>query len=335
MVIPTRSKLVRILELRTYFAQRVLKSLGTIFLALTIDFYLFRILPGDPASMIARDARLTPDQMAILRASFGIDKPLYEQYGIFIANTLKLNLGLSFFYKVPVSDLLFERLANTLYLVGLGTLASMAIGLVLGTIAAWYRGKAPDRIASGSALLFYSMPSFWISMVLIYALAVVIPIFPTGGMINDRLINPSWATASADSLYHLALPLVTYSLVNAGSYALIMRTAVINTLSEDYVVTAKAKGLSDLDVFRKHVLKNAALPTITLIAIQLGWMVLGAIAVESVFNWPGVGLLMYQAIYYRDYPLLQGTFIFFTVFMVLANLIADMLYSFLDPRVRY
>ena len=304
-------------------------------MALTIDFYLFRILPGDPASMIARDPRLDAEQMAILRASFGLDKPLYEQYAIFLTNTFKLNLGLSFFYRVPVSGILFERLTNTLYLVGLGTLTSMAIGLVLGIIAGWYRGKAPDSVAFGSALLFYSMPSFWISMVLIYALAIVIPVFPTGGMINDRLINPSWATASADSLYHLALPLLTYSLVFAGAYALVMRTSVINTLSEDYVVTAKAKGLSDLDVFRKHVLKNAALPSVTLIAMNLGLIVLGAISVETVFNWPGVGLLVYQAIFFRDYPLLQGTFIFFTVFMVLANLIADMLYSFLDPRVRY
>ena len=323
------------MELRTYFVQRVLQGIGTIFVALTIDFYLFRILPGDPAMMIARDPRLNQKQMELLRASFGLDKPVYEQYGIFLINTLKLNLGISFFYRVPVADLLFERLSNTLYLIGLGTVFSMVIGLGLGMIAGWYRGKAPDNIAFGSALLFYSMPSFWISMVLIYALAVVFPIFPTGGMLNDRLINPSWSVASADSLYHLALPLITYSLVFAGAYALVMRTSVINILSEDYVVTARAKGMSDLDVFRRHVLKNAALPSVTLIAMNLGLIVLGAISVETVFNWPGVGLLVYQAIFFRDYPVLQGTFIFFTVFMVLANLIADMLYSFLDPRVRY
>jgi peptide/nickel transport system permease protein len=303
--------------------------------ALTIDFYLFRILPGDPAAMIARDPRLDAQQMEILKASFGLDKPLYIQYGIFIENTFKLNLGISFFYRVPVSSILFERLANTLYLVGLGTLLSMAIGLVLGIIAGWYRGKTPDHVAFGSALLFYSMPSFWISMVLIYALAIVYPIFPTGGMVNDRLITAGWAAATQDSLYHLALPLITYALVFAGAYALIMRTSVINILSEDYVLTAKAKGFSDFDVLKKHVLKNAALPSVTLIAMNIGLMVLGAISVETVFNWPGVGLLVYQAIFFRDYPLLQGTFIFFTIFMVVANLIADMLYSFLDPRVRY
>jgi len=323
------------LELRTYFAQRVLQSLVTIFVALTIDFYLFRILPGDPVSMIARDPRLNAQQMEILRASFGLDKPLYVQYLIFLANTLKLNLGLSFFYRVPVSGILFERLTNTIYLVGLGTLFSMVIGLVLGIIAGWYRGKAPDSIAFGTALFFYSMPSFWISMVLIYALAVTVPIFPTGGMVNDRLVNPTWITTTTDSLYHLALPLITYSLVFAGAYALIMRSSVINILSEDYVVTARAKGLTGFDILRKHVLKNAALPSVTLIAMNIGLVVLGAISVETVFNWPGVGLLVYQAIFFRDYPLLQGTFIFFTVFMVLANLIADMLYSFLDPRVRY
>jgi peptide/nickel transport system permease protein len=307
----------------------------TIFVALTIDFYLFRILPGDPAQMIARDPRLNAQQMEILRASFGLDKPLYVQYGIFLLNTVKLNLGLSFFYRVPVSGILFERLSNTVYLVGLGTLFSMAIGLVLGIIAGWYRGKPPDSVAFGTALLFYSMPSFWISMVLIYALAVFVPIFPTGGMVNDRLVNPTWLMSTTDSLYHLALPLITYSLVFAGAYALIMRTSVINTLSEDYVLTARAKGLSDFDILKKHVLKNAALPSVTLIAMNIGLIVLGAISVETVFNWPGVGLLVYQAIFFRDYPLLQGTFIFFTVFMVVANLIADMLYTSLDPRVRY
>ena len=209
------------------------------------------------------------------------------------------------------------------------------IGLVLGIVAGWFRGKPPDRVAFGTALLFYSMPSFWISMVLIYALAVVLPFFPTGGMINDRLVNPDWLTAFQDRLYHLSLPLLTYSLVFAGAYALIMRSSVISILSEDYVLTARAKGLSGLDILRKHVLKNAALPSVTLIAMNIGLVVLGAISVETVFNWPGVGLLVYQAIFFRDYPLLQGTFIFFTVFMVVANLIADMLYSFLDPRVRY
>lgn len=307
----------------------------TIFVALTIDFYLFRILPGDPAMMIAKDPRLNAQQMEVLRASFGLDKPLYVQYGLFLFNTAKFNLGISFFYRVPVASILLGRLANTLYLIGLGTLLSIVLGLALGIIAGWYRGKSPDSIAFGSALLFYSMPSFWISMVFIYAFALVIPIFPTGGMVNDRLINPPWTTAAVVSLQHLALPLVTYSLIFAGAYALVMRTSIIQILSEDYVITARAKGFSDFDVFRKHVLKNAALPSVTQIAMNLGLIVLGAISVETVFNWPGVGLLVYQAIYFRDYPLLQGTFIFFTILMVLANLIADLLYSFLDPRVRY
>jgi peptide/nickel transport system permease protein len=323
------------LEVKAYLLQRVLQSFVTIFAALSIAFLLFRIIPGDPVAMIARDPRLDASQIAILRASFGLDKPLYQQYLIYLVNTFEGNLGISFFYRVPVASILFERLGNTLYLVGLGTLFSMAIGLVLGIISGWYRGKAPDRIAFGTALFFYSMPSFWISMVLIYALAVVVPIFPTGGMVNDRLINPDWFAAFADSLSHVALPLVTYSLVFAGAYALIMRSSVINILSEDYILTARAKGFDDLAILRKHVLKNAALPSVTLIAMNIGLVVLGAISVETVFNWPGVGLLVYQSVLFRDYPLLQGVFILFSVFMVLANLIADMLYSFLDPRVRY
>jgi len=323
------------LDVKSYFLQRVLQSFVTIFAALSIAFLLFRIIPGDPVAMIARDPRLDASQMAILRASFGLDKPLYQQYLIYLVNTFEGNLGISFFYRVSVASILFERLSNTLLLVGLGTLFSMAIGLVLGIISGWFRGKAPDRIAFGTSLFFYSMPSFWISMVLIYALAVVAPIFPTGGMVNDRLVNANWFTAFADRLSHVALPLITYSLVFAGAYALIMRSSVINILSEDYILTARAKGFNDLDILRRHVLKNAALPSVTLIAMNLGLVVLGAISVETVFNWPGVGLLVYEAVFFRDYPLLQGVFVLFSVLMVAANLIADVLYCFLDPRVRY
>ena len=323
------------MDVKSYFLQRVLQSFVTIFAALSIAFLLFRIIPGDPVAMIARDPRLDASQMAILRASFGLDKPLYQQYLIYLVNTFEGNLGISFFYRVSVASILFERLSNTLLLVGLGTLFSMAIGLVLGIISGWFRGKAPDRIAFGTSLFFYSMPSFWISMVLIYALAVVAPIFPTGGMVNDRLVNANWFTAFADRLSHVALPLITYSLVFAGAYALIMRSSVINILSEDYILTARAKGFNDLDILRRHVLKNAALPSVTLIAMNLGLVVLGAISVETVFNWPGVGLLVYEAVFFRDYPLLQGVFVLFSVLMVAANLIADVLYCFLDPRVRY
>jgi peptide/nickel transport system permease protein len=210
------------------------------------------------------------------------------------------------------------------------------IGLGLGIIAGWFRGKKSDKAAVTFSLLFYSMPSFWLGMLAIYLFAIMIPIFPTGGMIDVRLgASADLFTRLADGLRHLILPLLIFSLGFAGQYALIMRNTLTGVLTEDYILTARAKGLSGYQILKNHALKNAALPSITLVAMNIGFVVLGTIAIETVFNWPGVGRLVFESVFFRDFPILQGTFVFFTIFMILANFISDVLYAILDPRVRY
>ena len=326
------------MELKTYIASRGLQSLATVFAALTIVFLLFRVIPGDPVSLLVRlgSQSLTEEDIMVLRATFGLDRPLHEQYFIYLWNTLRLELGTSFFYKIPVAQLFFQRLVNTLTLVGTGTLLSILIGLSLGLVAGWFRGRKQDHAATAFSLLFYSMPSFWIGMVLIYLLAVTVPLFPTGGMVNIRLAaTADTLTRLTDQLRHLFLPLLTYSLGFAGQYALIMRNTLTGVLAEDYILTARAEGLTGFQILKRHALKNAALPSISLVAMNVGFVVLGTISIETVFNWPGVGRLVFEAIFFRDFPLLQGAFVFFTIFMILANFIADILYAALDPRIRY
>jgi peptide/nickel transport system permease protein len=211
----------------------------------------------------------------------------------------------------------------------------MILGLSIGVIAGWYRRKWPDKLGSTVALMLYSMPSFWIGMILIYLFAVTFQIFPAGGISSLALLGGDPIEVFMANLKHLTLPLITYSLIFAGQYALLLRSSMVNVLSEDYILTAKAKGLRDLQVLRSHAMKNAALPATTIITMNLGAMVLGSISVETVFNWPGIGLLIYSSIGRRDYPMLQGAMIVFIFIMILANFIADLLYAFLDPRIRY
>ncbi len=325
------------MELKAYLLSRALQSIATFFAALTIVFFLFRIVPGDPVALLIRlgAQSLTAEEIEGLRITFGLDRPLYQQYFIYLWNIIRFDFGTSFFYRIPVTELFFNRLVNTLILVGTGTFLSILLGLALGVVAGWFRGKKQDRAAIIFSLLFYSMPSFWIGMVLIYILAINIPIFPTGGMLSARLADADDLTRLADFLRHLMLPLLTYSLGFAGQYALIMRNTLTGVMTEDYILTAKAKGLTDLQILKSHALKNAALPTISIVAINIGWVVLGTISIETVFNWPGVGRLVFESIFYRDFPILQGTFVFFAIFMILANFVADILYAVLDPRVRY
>ena len=306
------------MELREYIVSRGLQTIATFILSIGIIFFLFRIMPGDPVSIVIRlgATGLSEEEINTLRSVFGLDRPLHEQFFIYLWNVATFNLGTSFFYRIPVSELLFSRLINTIVLVGLGTFFSIVIGLALGVIAGWYKGSKVDTAAVSFSLLFYSMPSFWIGMVFIYLFSVIFNIFPTGGILSPRIVDESnTLTRLLDFLHHLSLPLITYSLGFAGQYALVMRNTLVNVLREDYILTAKAKGLTDTQIIRNHALKNASLPSITLIAINIGLIILGTISIETVFSWPGVGRLVYEAILFRDFPVLQGTFIFFTLFI--------------------
>ena len=249
---------------------------------------------------------------------------------IFLRELAHGNLGVSFENSQPVIDNLKTDLANTLPMVLLGTVFSIVLGTLTGVIAAWRRGTAVEHVTVTSALGFYSMPTHWLALMLVILFAGW---FPSGGRVDDFLINPTWFQHVKDVLYHMTLPALTLALVLYGQYTLIVRSAMLETLGEDYILTARAKGLRPWTIVRRHALRNALLPISTLIALSLGYIVAGAILIETVFSWPGIGRAVYRAVLERDYPMLQGAFLVLTLSVVFFNLVADLVYFKLDPRI--
>jgi len=229
-----------------------------------------------------------------------------------------------------VSANLRTAIGNTLPMVLLGTILAIVVGTLTGVVAAWRRGTALESATVTTALGFYSMPTHWLGLMLVILFAGVLP---TGGMTNEFLFNPSWWTHVKDVLSHMVLPSLTLALVLFGEYTLIVRSAMLETLGEDYILTARAKGLRPWTIVRRHALRNAALPIVTLVALSLGYIVAGAILIETVFSWPGIGRAVYDSVLARDYPMLQGAFLVLTVSVVFFNLVADLLYFKLDPRI--
>jgi peptide/nickel transport system permease protein len=315
-------------------ADYVIKRIGfaviTIFVAITINFALFRLAPGSAVTNLARVPHATPQLHEELKRQFGLDKSKGEQYLIYLQQLAHGNLGVSFENQQPVSHNLWVALKNTIPMVFLGTFFSIILGTLTGVIAAWRRGTKVEGLSVSTALAFYSMPTHWLGLMLVILFAGVLP---TGGMSNDFLLDPSFTTHVKDLAEHITLPALTLGLVLYGEYTLIVRSALLETLGEDYVLTARAKGLRPAAILRKHALRNAMLPIATLIALSLGYIVAGAILVETVFSWPGIGRAVYDAVLQRDYPMLQGAFLVLTVSVVFFNLIADLIYFKLDPRI--
>jgi ABC-type dipeptide/oligopeptide/nickel transport system permease component len=313
-----------------YVLKRVAFALVTIFVAVTINFVLFRLAPGTAVSNLSRVPHATQQLRHALAVQFGLDKSKGEQYLIYLKQLVHGNLGISFENQQPVSTNLRVALINTLPMVTLGTLFSIVIGTLTGVIAAWRRGTPTEAATVSSALAFYAMPTQWLGLMLIIIFAGVLP---TGGMTNEFLLNPGFWQHLRDLGSHILLPSLTLGLTLYGEYTLIVRSAMLETLGEDYILTARAKGLKPWTIVRKHALRNAMLPITTLVALSLGYIVAGAILIEIVFSWPGIGRAVYEAVLERDYPMLQGAFLLLTIAVVLCNLIADLLYFKLDPRI--
>ena len=313
-----------------YVIKRVAFALLTVFIAVTINFALFRLAPGSAVTNLARVPHATPETRLALKREFGLDKSKLAQYGIYLKQLARGNLGVSFENSQPVRNNLKTALINTLPMVLLGTIFAILIGTVTGVLAAWRRGTGVEGASVTTALGFYSMPTHWLGLMLVILFTGILP---TGGMSNDFLINPSFWTHLKDLASHITLPALTLGLVLFGEYTLIVRSAMLETLGEDYILTARAKGLKPAAILRKHALRNAMLPIATLVALSLGYIVAGAILVETVFSWPGIGRAVYDAVLARDYPMLQGAFLLLTVSVVFFNLVADLLYFKLDPRI--
>jgi ABC-type dipeptide/oligopeptide/nickel transport system permease component len=298
--------------------------------AVTINFVLFRLAPGSAVSNLSRVPHATTQLRHALEKQFGLDKSKWQQYVIYLKQLAHGNLGVSYENEQPVATNLRTALINTLPMVTLGTVFSIIFGTITGVIAAWRRGTPTESLTVWSALGFYSMPTQWLGLMLIIIFAGVLP---TGGMTNEFLLNPSFWTHLRDLGTHILLPSLTLGLVLYGEYTLIVRSAMLETLGEDYILTARAKGLRPWTVVRKHALRNAMLPIATLVALSLGYIVAGAILIETVFSWPGIGRAVYEAVLQRDYPMLQGAFLLLTISVVVCNLIADLVYFKLDPRI--
>ena len=313
-----------------YVLKRVGFAIVTVFVAVTINFVLFRLAPGSAVTNLSRVPHATQQLRHALEVQFGLDKSKWQQYVIYLKQLAHGNLGVSYANEQPVSTNLRIALINTLPMVTLGTVFAIVFGTFTGVIAAWRRGTKTEGLTVGSALGFYAMPTHWLGLMLIIIFAGVLP---TGNMTNEFLLDPSFWTHVKDLASHILLPSLTLGLVLYGEYTLIVRSAMLETLGEDYILTARAKGLKPRTIVRKHALRNAMLPITTLIALSLGYIVAGAILIETVFSWPGIGRAVYEAVLQRDYPMLQGAFLVLTLSVIFCNLVADLLYFKLDPRI--
>jgi peptide/nickel transport system permease protein len=317
-----------------YLLRKVLQAVGTIVAIVLLMFFLFRAMPGSPDRAVRRP-NITIAQVQALKAQLGLDKPLLpDQLVTYVGSTLSGDLGYSFKFRgEPVAEVIGDAIGPTVLLIGLGELVAIVVGLGLGSLSGWRRGGLVDRVGNGVSLILYSMPYFVIGMPMIILFAAGLHWFPTSGMSTSGLRGDAIAQL-VDLGSHLVLPLVAVSLGLAGGYSILMRSSIVETRAEDYITTARAKGLSDERILWTHAFPNALLPMVTWIAISLGYVIAGAITLEVVFNWPGIGTLTVEALDSRDYPLLQGIFLLISVSVVVANLVADLVYGLLDPRVR-
>jgi peptide/nickel transport system permease protein len=316
---------------RRYLLRKCLQAVVTLWFVLTFNFFLFRVLPGDPIGVLARSERLTPDDVARLQHDLGLDLPMAEQYVVYLRETLTGNLGESLRTGIPVRDLIGSRIRPTVLLVGLGTLLASWLGVLIGIRGGWRRGSRFDTSSQYTSLVLYSMPEGWLGMLLLLFFSGWLHWFPAGGYTGG---DETGLAHFVDVLDHLFLPLLTLTLGYIGSYSIVMRSSMIDTINEDFVLTARAKGVPDRLVRSRHVVPNAFLPTFTLIILSFGFVLGGAIVIETVYSWPGLGLLTYNAIATLDYPVIQGVFLIASAAVIVANLIADITYGYLDPRIK-
>jgi peptide/nickel transport system permease protein len=320
----------RVRYLGTKAAQVVL----TLLAVATFNFLLFHVLPGDPIRLQARAGNLQPADIARLKELYGLDQPLLNQYVVYLRDLLTGNLGQSFTYHRSVAEILAERIVNTVELLFLATVLVVLIGVGAGVLAAARRGSRTDAGTVTASLFFWSLPTFWTGLVLIFVMGVWLHALPISGMSTPGAHFKSPVDGFVDFARHLVLPTVTLILVDIGQFVLITRSSLIDVMTEDFILTARAKGLSRRTVLWKHGVRNAMLPVVTASALYVALVIGGAIQVETVFSWPGMGSLIYDAVLRRDYPLIEASFLLFAVTVILANFLSDLLYMWIDPRVR-
>jgi peptide/nickel transport system permease protein len=318
---------------RRFLAGRLLQSLVVVLLVATASFFLAHLAPGGPFAL--EDPRVSEAVRAQWRAQFGLDRPVPEQFGRFLLGLVRGDLGYSLSRRAPVGEVLAAAIPRTLLLMGVALTISIAVGVVLGVYQAVRRGRVAERLLSGLSLFFYSLPDFWLALIVLLAFSYWVPLFPAGGIVDATIHEylGFWGRLW-DRILHLVLPATTLALLTTAAVARYQRAAMLEVIELDFVRTARAKGLPERSVVGRHALRNALLPVITLIGLALPALVGGAVFVETVFSWPGMGRLAAEAIAGRDYPLITATVAVGGVTVTLGSLLADVLYAIADPRVR-
>jgi peptide/nickel transport system permease protein len=319
--------------MRRYLASRIIQTIITLFAILTITFFLFEALPARPADLLSQSPLIKPSQKEYLIQLYGFDLPVEERYFKFLGNMLTFEFGYSISFGRPVWDLLSERIPRTLLLFGLATIVAYLVGAVVGTYIAWRRGGVADGSSVLASLVFYNMPSFWLGLILLFVFGYILGWFPLAGY-----TDPSSAVYEVspflDIAWHLFLPLVTLVLLTLAGTILLMRTSMLDVIGENYILTAIAKGLKERTVMFKHAARNASLPLITSFVIAMAFSIGGAVVLEQVFSYPGIGQLYINALFQLDFPVAMATLYIISLIVLIGNLVADILYGYMDPRIR-
>ena len=317
-----------------YVLRRVAQAVPVVLAIIVLSFLLLQLAPGDAADVLAGEAgAATPEYMAQLRGKFGLDRPPYVQLLAYMRNVVSFDVGYSFRHNLPVRELIVKRLGPTLLLMGAAFVLSVGAGVLLGLVAATRVNGWPDSLISILALISYATPLFWMGLMLILLFSLRLDWFPTSGMETIAAFHEGWARI-VDIAHHLVLPAITLSLFYLALYTRLMRASMLEQAGMDYVTTARAKGLTERRIAFKHLLRNAVLPVVTMAGVQAGSMLGGSVVVESVFAWPGLGLLAFESLFARDLNLLLGIFMFSAMLVVAVNLIVDLIYAVLDPRIQ-
>ena len=318
-----------------YIAQRLAQAAVIVAIVATITFALIHLAPGDPFSAVMDNPNVSETVRQTLRAQYGLDRPLPEQFVRYVGLLAHGELGWSFSHERPVREVLGTALPNTLLLMGVALVGSFVFGILIALFQVSRRGSVADHVLSGLSLFFFSMPDFWLAILALLTFTYWLPIFPVGGAF-DPVMHEYWGLGGriVDRLYHLALPALTLMLLASAVVARYQRAALLDVLPADYIRTARLKGLTEPEILRRHALRNALLPIITLVGLSFPALLTGAFFVEKIFSWPGMGYAVVLAIGTRDYPLVVGGVIIGSIMVTLGSLLSDVLYALADPRLR-
>ncbi len=326
--------IAKTISLKWFVARRILQSIPLLLGVIVLTFILMHLAPGDVTIVIVGDASVPPEYLAKLRAELGLDRPILEQLGIYLGRVVSGDLGYSYISRQPVIELIFDRLALTLPLVVVPLVFSSIVGVLLGVIASRKQYSVGDIFASFISLVGFSIPVFWLGQILLIVFGIQLGLFPVSGYVTLRT-NLQGIDLYLDILHHLVLPSVALGMVLLALVTRLARASMIESLGQDYILWARSKGVSEMTITLKHALRNALLPVVTVVGYSFGFILTGAVLVETVFAWPGLGRLLVESIFLKDFPVLTGLLIFVSITAILANLLTDIVCAFLDPRIRY